>query len=126
MLAEPPAGFEPLMLNSKPYKACIDEHVRNNFLYPEIAQEQNIQGRVLVQFIIDKEGKVKNLSIVKGAAESLDREVYRIFHIMPDWKPAKLNGEPIDVYITYPIVFKLNWMIFGTLREWRFESLNAR
>lgn len=104
----PSDSFEMPTLNNKNTKEGIDMHVRKTFRYPEIAQENGLQGRVLMQFTIDKNGKVKNLSIVKGAHEPLDREAFRILFAMPDWKPAKLNGEPIEVYIQYPIVTRLN------------------
>lgn len=72
----PTQNFEMPLLNNANGKEGIDLHVRNMFRYPEIAHKQNIQGRVLAQFTIDKEGKVKNLSIVESAGEPLDREFF--------------------------------------------------
>lgn len=108
LLSESPEGFEPPMLNGKAYTEAIDLHVRTNFRYPEIAQQNNIQGRIEMQFTIDKQGNVKNLSVVNGAEEPLARETHRILHAMPTWQPARLNGEPIEVYVVYPIIFKLS------------------
>ena len=76
-----------------------------NVRYPKFARENGIQGTVHIQLTIDKYGKINNISIISGVEELLDRETYRLIHSMPDWTPAKLNGEPINVYLILPITY---------------------
>ena len=86
----------------------ILQYVVRNFRYPQYAIENRIEGKVLAQFTIDKNGKIENISIVRGVQESVDWEVCRIIHSMQILKPAKLDGKNIDVYMIVPVVFKLN------------------
>jgi len=78
-----------------------------NLRYPIFAQENGIQGNVFLQFTIDSDGRIGNISILRGVHESLDREAFRVIHMIKKVKPAKLNGQNIPIYITCPINFKL-------------------
>lgn len=84
----------------------IYEHVRENFNYPEKAAKKNIQGKVLVQFVIDKEGNVVDIE-TKGADPILQTEARRIFSLLPKFEPGKLRGKPVNVKYGMPLVFKL-------------------
>lgn len=75
--------------------------------YPESAVKAGIQGRVHVQFAVDKDGTVKEAKIVKGVAESLDEEVLRVINASPSWKPGRKNGAKVKCYITLPVDFML-------------------
>ncbi|NDV96541.1 energy transducer TonB [Dysgonomonas sp. 521] len=63
-------------------------------------------GRVTIRFIVTKEGKIESPEIVKGVSPILDKEALRVVNIMPDWIPAKHNGENVDAYYILPIVFR--------------------
>ena len=78
-----------------------------NLKYPPLAQKNKIQGKVLVSFIIEKDGNVGNLKLVKGQHTYLDREAMRVMRMMPKWKPGKENDQPCRTMICIPIVFSL-------------------
>lgn len=75
--------------------------------YPAQAQRQKTQGTVIVSFIINKDGSVTGLSVVKSVSQELDREALRVLRTMPKWKPGEDNGKPCRTYFCIPIVFKL-------------------
>lgn len=79
-----------------------------NIKYPETAVKNNIQGRVMVEFVIDKEGNVISPSVLRGISPELDAEALRIIDMMPKWIPGKLNGKPVKVKYTIPISFVLS------------------
>ena len=79
----------------------------NNIKYPAEAQEKGIEGRVIVQFIVEKDGSITNAKVVRGIHPSLDAEALRVTSIMPKWKPGKQKGETVSVRFTIPISFKL-------------------
>ena len=82
--------------------------VMENIKYPEEAKQAKKEGRVLCSFIIDKEGKVTEPHVVKSSGtQCLDDEAVRIVSLMPDWKPGKDKGKPVNVLYTIPILFKL-------------------
>lgn len=76
-----------------------------NLKYP--LQENCVQGRVTIRFIVTKEGKIINPKIVRGLDPDLDKEALRIIGLMPDWIPGKRKGECVNVYYTVPIVFRV-------------------
>ena len=78
-----------------------------NLSYPVIAQQQKIQGKVLVSFIINKDGTISNPKVVKSVSPELDREALRVIRIMPKWKPGEDHGKPCRTYFCIPVVFKL-------------------
>lgn len=81
--------------------------IGNNMIYPSAAKANNIQGRVVVKFVIDKFGKVLSAQIVKGVHPELDREVIRLVYSMPNWQPAKHEGRIVNSYYTLPVSFRL-------------------
>lgn len=89
------------------FKNALDNHVKKNFRYPESAMEMGIQGRVFVQFRINKTGKVEVIG-VRGPDKSLEAEARRIIEKMPDIIPGKQRGKAVAVTYAYPIMFKLN------------------
>lgn len=78
-----------------------------NIRYPEDAQKNDTQGRVIVRFVVDTDGSVSDATVVKGVSESLDNEAIRVVESMPKWKPAENNGEKVASYYNIPISFKL-------------------
>ena len=79
----------------------------NNIHYPEAAQQNDIQGRVIVKFVVEKDGSIGHATILKGVDRDLDREALRVVNKMPKWQPGKNNGVSVRSYFTLPVVFKL-------------------
>lgn len=94
--AEFPGGLPALM-----------KWLSNNIRYPEAAQQNDIQGRVIVKFVVEKDGSIGAADIVKGVDKDLDREAIRVVKKMPKWQPGKNNGVAVRSYFTLPVVFKL-------------------
>ena len=99
-LVEEPASFPGGMAN------CL-KFLSENVKYPEDCKKEGIQGRVIAQFIIDKDGSVKDVKIVRGVHPSLDKEAIRVIEAMPKWTPGKVKGEPVKCQYTLPIAFKI-------------------
>lgn len=84
----------------------IDRHILKNFRYPEIAQEMGIQGKVFVQFIIARDGSIKDIR-VRSPDDNLGKEAKRIISLLPKMTPGKQRGGPVRVPFSIPIVFRL-------------------
>jgi protein TonB len=83
-------------------------YIAENIKYPVIAQENGIQGRVICQFVVEKDGKVSDIQVVRSSGEaSLDKEAQRVIGSMPKWKPGKQRGKPVRVKYTLPVNFRL-------------------
>lgn len=78
-----------------------------NIRYPEMAAQNNIQGRVTVQFVVEKDGSVGEVKIVRGKDPDLDKEAVRVVKSLPKFIPGKMNGQNVRVWYTLPISFKL-------------------
>ena len=76
--------------------------------YPIEAQEKGIQGRVIVNFVVNKDGSIDDVNIVRGVDPSIDAEAVRVIESMPNWKPGKQRGKEVDIRFTLPVVFRLN------------------
>ena len=85
----------------------IQEHIKKNFQYPEVAQEMGIQGRVNVMFTIDKDGSITNVKM-RGPDANLEKEAARIISKLPRMIPGKQRGKPVRVPFSVPITFRLN------------------
>ena len=83
------------------------EYLQKELRYPESAKEKGIQGRVTVQFIIDKEGNVTNSKVTRSVDKDMDAEAIRLVKAMPKWKPGKQRGKAVRVKYTVPVTFKL-------------------
>lgn len=88
--------------------AALLEYLRKNIKYPAICRENNIQGRVIVQFVVNKDGRIVEPEVVKGVHPSLDKEALRVVSGMPSWKPGKQRGKEVRVKYSVPINFRLN------------------
>ena len=78
-----------------------------NVKYPVIAQENEIQGRVIVQFVVKKDGSIEDVQIAKGVDPVLDKEALRVISSMPKWTPGKQDGKAVNVKYTVPVMFRL-------------------
>ena len=85
----------------------LSKLMKSNLLYPLISFENGVQGEVLVQFVIDKEGNVEEVTVSKGVDPYLDAEAIRVINMMPKWKPGKHKGKEINVKCTIPVGFRL-------------------
>lgn len=83
------------------------KYLGNNIKYPPVAQENGIQGRVIIQFVVEKDGSVANPQVVKGVDPSLDKEALRVVKSMPKWNPGKQRGKAVRVKYTVPVTFRL-------------------
>jgi protein TonB len=82
------------------------DFVSKNVVYPKEAQEKGISGRVMVSFIVEKDGSVNEVKIVRGIGGGCDEEAVRVVKSMPKWKPGKMKGKPVRVSYMMPIIFK--------------------
>ncbi len=81
--------------------------LNSNMKYPVIAQENGVQGRVIVQFVENRDGSVVEATVVRSIDPSLDKEALRVVNSMPKWTPGKQRGKPVRVKYTVPVTFKL-------------------
>jgi len=86
----------------------LRKYINQNVVYPEIAKENGIQGRVFVQFVVNKQGKVEQVKVVRGVDPSLDKAAVKVIQSLPSWKPGSQRGKSVRVSFTVPINFQLN------------------
>ena len=79
----------------------------SNIKYPVVAQENGVQGRVIVGFVVERDGSITDVKVMRSVDPSLDREAQRVVKSMPKWKPGKQNGSAVRVKYTVPVVFRL-------------------
>ena len=79
-----------------------------NVKYPVIAQENSIEGSVFIGFVVDKDGSITNVKVIKSVDPSLDKEAVRVVKAMPKWKPGRQRNKNVRVSYTVPIKFKIN------------------
>ncbi len=83
------------------------KYLAKNIKYPTISQENGVQGRVIVQFVVNKDGSIVDAEVVRSVDSYLDKEALRVVSGMPKWTPGKQLGKPVRVRYTLPVVFKL-------------------
>lgn len=88
-------------------QAALMKWLGQNIRYPEAAQQNDIQGRVIVKFVVEKDGSIGQVTVVKGVDKDLDREAIRVVKKMPKWQPGKNNGVAVRSYFNLPVTFKL-------------------
>ena len=81
--------------------------VNSRLVYPEIAKENGVQGRVTLQFTVEKDGSVTNVKVLRGVDDSLDKEAVRVVSSSPKWKPGKQRDKAVKVVYTFPVIFQL-------------------
>ena len=87
---------------------ALFQYLSENVKYPVLAQENGIQGRVICQFVVNRDGSISNVEVVRsGGDPSLDKEAIRVIKSMPRWKPGKQRGKTVRVKYTVPVNFKL-------------------
>ena len=88
-------------------EAKLMEYVSKNVKYPQIARETGVQGRVYVNFVVEPDGSVSNVSVLRGIGGGCDEEAVRVVKNMPKWKPGKQRGKAVRVSYMLPVNFKL-------------------
>ena len=88
--------------------AGLMNFISKNLKYPTICQESGVQGRVVVSFVVNKDGSTTDFRIIRSVDKYLDKEALRVLNGMPKWKPGKQKGVPVRVRYTVPINFKLS------------------
>lgn len=89
-------------------KNGLDEfykHVRENLTYPESAMKAGVQGRVFVQFVVQADGSISDIKVVRGIGNGCDEEAVRLVQTSPMWQPAKYHGKPVATEVSLPIRF---------------------
>ena len=85
----------------------LKEFIEENLRYPKELEETCVQGRVIVRFIVERNGKLSNVKVVKSVDPALDKEAIRIVKLMPRWIPGRQNGITVRVKFYIPIIFRL-------------------
>ena len=88
-------------------ESALLEYLGNHIKYPVISQETGAEGRVIVQFVVDRDGSIVTPEVMRGVDPYLDREALRVISSMPKWKPGEQNGKKVRVKFTVPVMFKL-------------------
>jgi TonB family protein len=88
-------------------ETALLEFIAKNVVYPKEAQENGISGKVFIQFVVMKDGKISNIKVLRGVDPSLDAEAVNVIKKLPIWKPGKQKGTPVNVSYTVPIKFVL-------------------
>ncbi|MDD7760290.1 MAG: energy transducer TonB [Candidatus Limisoma sp.] len=88
-------------------EAELMKYLSKNIKYPTMAMENNIQGRVVVQFVVTKTGSIGEVKVVRSVDRDLDREAIRVCKSLPKFTPGKMNGQAVNVWYTLPVNFKL-------------------
>ncbi len=95
-MPEFPGGLQELM-----------KWLQKNIKYPSISQESGVQGRVIVQFVVNRDGSIVDPTVIRSVDPYLDKEALRVVKAMPKWKPGEQRGKPVRVKYTLPVMFRL-------------------
>lgn len=104
---EGPMDFAEQMPEFPGGNAQLIKYLSKKLQYPRIAQQTETQGKVLVQFVVNRDGKITDVTVVKGVSKECDEEAIRVVQSMPNWTPGKQNGRTVSVKYIFPIVFKM-------------------
>ena len=88
-------------------QGALMSYLASNIKYPVVAQENGVQGRVIVSFVVERDVSISDVRVARSVDPSLDREAQRVVKSMPRWKPGKQNGSAVRVKYTVPVVFRL-------------------
>lgn len=86
---------------------ALREYLQKNVIYPETAREKGIQGRVILTFVVECDGTLTNIKVVRSVDPALDKEAIRVIQNMPKWIPGKQSGEIVPYKYSFPVDFKL-------------------
>jgi len=87
--------------------AALQQYLKNNMRYPVVAQENGVQGRVVISFVVERDGSITDVNVAKSIDPSLDKEATRVVKSMPNWIPGKQNGSAVRVKDNVPVTVRL-------------------
>lgn len=87
---------------------ALMEFLRKNLHYPATARDQEVQGRVIVRFVVNEDGSVSDITILRDIGAGCGAEAVHVVKMMPKWKPGKQNGKPVKTYYNLPVMFQLS------------------
>jgi len=88
-------------------EGALHQYLAENIKYPQMAKESGIQGRVFVTFVVERNGKVTDVKVLRGIGGGCDEEAIRVVQNMPSWTPGKQRGKPVRVQFNLPVKFTL-------------------
>jgi TonB family protein len=107
-IVEPVVGFPDVEPEYIGGEEAMQKWLQQNFVYPDMSVEKGEQGKVYLKFVVEKDGKISNVEVIKGVSRNLDCEAKRLICLMPRWNPGEYNGMKVRSYFTIPINFELN------------------
>jgi protein TonB len=105
--APPPPEIYTVVDQQPVFPGDVRAYLADKLNYPDQAREAGIEGRVVVRFVVDEEGRISQASVQRGIGGGCDEEALRVVRGMPKWTPAKVNGKPVKSYFSLPIKFTL-------------------
>lgn len=90
------------------FKGNVNKWLSDNIQYPYSARQNRIEGKVILKFVVEKDGSISNVKVIKGVNKVLDNEALRLIKIMPKWNPGMNNGLAVRTYFTLPVTFKID------------------
>lgn len=88
-------------------QAALMDYLKKNLRYPEIARDNEVQGRVIVRFVVNADGKIGDVVVLRDIGSGCGEEAKRVVASMPKWAPGRQNGKAVPTYFTLPITFRL-------------------
>ena len=82
-------------------------YFEKSICYPEMARDNEVQGRVIVRFVVNEDGKISDVVVLRDIGSGCGQEAKRVILLMPKWVPGRQNGKPVKTYITLPVTFRL-------------------
>lgn len=105
---ETPLDFAEISPRFEGGSSALMKFLSESVRYPVVDIEQGVEGRVICTFIVEKDGSITDIKVLRGVSPSIDKEAVRVVSGMPNWTPGYQNGTPVRVKFTLPIVFRLN------------------
>lgn len=99
--------FAEVMPSFKGGTSALNSYLSKSIRYPTMAQEEGIEGKVIIQFVVDRDGSISNPVVVRSAHPQLDKEALRVIQNMPRWEPGRQGGKAVRVKFTVPVDFRL-------------------
>lgn len=87
--------------------AALNKYLSQNIVYPQIAADNGVHGKVIVGFVVEKDGSISQIKVLRGVDPELDKEAMRVVKSMPKWKPGQQQGRPVRARFTLPVTFQL-------------------
>jgi len=87
----------------------LEKFIHSKMIYPESDIEMRNQGTVYIQFVVNTDGSISDITVAKGVTPTIDAEAVRVFKLMPKWIPGTYGGKPVRTRMTVPVHFKMSW-----------------